>query len=260
MNKLLFFAKNCIHALKEMANPDDLNKSMPYFMEVFFVLFLNILSVFIVFNAFEELGIIKKVSFSIFGMLIIQSLWFMKNALFYLNLVKKLSSEKFKIVLKKEIKCLDASCCIPGNVMYYIYLSYLSILAIIVLLFWQFWTIYYEIYNMYAVNFFLSLLAFAGFIHSDKRIYEISKLLRKDDEYKNDSFLLSINNTTRNKFMLISFKGFFASLFLLCVAGVVELFISDYYNSILYVLFSFSVILVFFLNQMTFRGILTSYK
>ncbi len=130
----------------------------------------------------------------------------------------------------------------------------------ITLVCWQFWTIYYEVYDMYAINLVLSLLAFAGFVHSDKRIYEISKLLRKDEEYKNDTFLLAINDLTRDKFMLISFKGFFASFFLLSLAGVIELFIPDSYNSILFIFFSFLMSFIFFLNQMTFRALLTPYK
>jgi hypothetical protein len=175
-------------------------------------------------------------------------------------MVYKLANENFKIILQKEIKCLDGTCCIPGNATYYIYLSYLSVLAIITLVGWQFWTIYYQIHNAYAINFILSLLAFSGFIHSDKRIYEISKLLLKDKEYENDNYLLSIKELTRNKFNLISFKGFLSSVFLLAVTGVVEIFIPDSYNDILYVLFNFSVIFVFFLNQVTFRALLTPYK
>ena len=76
----------------------------------------------------------------------------------------------------------------------------------------------------------------------------------------NDTFLLEIKQLTRDKFMLVSFKGFFACVFLLAVAGVMEVFISDSYNDILYISFSFLMPFVFLLNQMTFRGLLTPYK
>ena len=261
IDSMIFFAVNCVHALKEMTNPSDLTKSVPFFMEVFFVLFLNFLSIVFVFIFFNDISDNVKVSYAISSILLINGLWFIKNIMSYiLNVLKKLGNDDFKKILDQEKLCLDATCCIPGNVSYYIALSSLSVIGILSLILWQIWTSYYGVYDLYIINALLLIFIFACLIHSDKRIYEISKLLSKDGIYKDDEWLVSVKKLTRDKFVYVSLKGFIVGFSLLCFSVIFTMFLNEDGHYLIYYLVTFFSSFIIFINQLTLRGLLIPFR
>ncbi|VAY86582.1 hypothetical protein MNB_ARC-1_527 [hydrothermal vent metagenome] len=258
-NKLIIFVLNCTHALKEMTSPNDLNKSFMVFKDLFLISILFVLGLVYILFIDKQIEFIYKITYSIAWLNVLCALWFVKNTLYLIkNVVNTLITNRFKAILSKEIVCMDETCCIPGNVKYYKFLLYLSSLAMMFFVIAQVLIVQFMLFEFSYISIMLVLLAYAGFVHSDKRLYEISKLLNKKEHKvtKTESdWLIKTREFFRIKFVYVSMSGFVGAFFILLFFVLVHFSIGNAYSFLLHSISSISVGILLLSNQISMRAI-----
>ena len=251
----MFFAKNCMHALKEMTSPKVAKYAIETYKEflyVFLWLAFVVGASFIFIDFESDLSALLFVSF----VLVLVSMgFFIKNTLFYLDrVVGSIISPEHKRALSEAKICLDSTCCIPGDVENYRFLLKISITAMVALIVWQFVMYAFDLTSLFWLSPLILLGTYAGFIHSDKRLYEISKLLRKDEAFKDDKWLVRVNEFFRVKFIYVSLPGFFGTVLIFLMGTLLNCVSSSEAGAYFSYGFTFvSLALLALTNQIVFR-------
>ena len=223
----MFFAKNCMHALKEMTSPRVASYAIETYKEFLYVFLCLVVAVVVPFFVVDFVSDLSALLFVSFALILVSMGFFVKNTLYYLDrVVGSIISPEHKRALDEAKTCLDSTCCIPGHVEDYRFLLKVSMTAMIALVVWQFVVYSFDLTSLFWLSPLILLGTYAGFIHSDKRLYEISKLLRKDDAFKDDKWLVRVNEFFRVKFIYVSLPGFFGTT-LIFLMGVLLNCVSD---------------------------------
>jgi len=250
-----FFAINCIYVLKEMTNPSDLSKSMCYFKEVLLIMILAVSGVIGILLSFDFS--VKSLSYIFIWIFMVLGLWFIKNTRLYINkIIKNLISSHYTALVNQQKECLDATCCIPGKVEHYIWLLNLSKIGMSGIILWQILALFIDLSDMYYIPLVFAILTFAGFIHADKRLYEITKLINKNQDENQDTYISSVNNLIRLKFVFVSLSGFMGVLFITIFSLVFDSLTTNDTNQFIYSFSMLSLAFLIFVNQVSFRVLL----
>lgn len=260
-NKVVIFALNCVFALKEMSSPNDLKKSLFLFKELGIALLLLTLGLIFILFYNNTLNDVSKLKWSIFLLSALGAIWLIKNTIYVIcNVVNTLITDKYKSILSQEITCMDETCCIPGNVRDYRFLLYLSIINITAFLVSQGLIIYFEYFHLSFVSALFVLFSYAGFIHTNKRLYEISKLLNKNAKENNitkeeSDWLIKTREFFRIKFAYVSMAGFVGAFLILLFTVLFTLGLSSSSAYLIFIACSISLGILLFISQISLRVI-----